>query len=269
VAERAPSSESRPAGRRPPARRARARAALAKLATPHDPLTSLVLTVPVFLAYHLGIVFMDLRNGADLVSGLFVALVHASLPLYVGLTLGVAVALGVAVYFLRGKNVLRLSSIGPVIAESTAWAAGMWLLCGWATARLVGAVVVPSGAMTAFDLQIGGRTLGIVERVVMAAGAGFHEEFVFRVVVFGGLSWLLSSRGVPRVRADLASALVSSLVFSAVHYIGPLGDAFQLGSFVFRALSGLYLALVYRLRGFAVAVYTHALYDLAVFFLVL
>lgn len=245
-------------------RRTRARAALRKLATPHDPLTSLVLTLPVFLAYHLGIVFIDLRNGADLVSGLFVSLVHASLPLYVALTLGVAVALGVAVYFLRGKNVLHLSSIGPVVAESTAWAAGMWLLVGWATARLVGAIALPAEPM----LQIGGRSLGMLERVVMAAGAGFHEEVVFRVIVFGGLSWLLTSRGVPRLRADLAAAFVAAIVFSSAHYVGPLGDAFQLGSFVFRALAGLYLTLVFRLRGFAVAVYAHALYDLAVFFLV-
>ena len=267
MADRAPRSDkgsgSSPSSGRPTARRARTRAALAKLATPRDPLTSLVLTLPVFLAYHLGIVFIDLRNGADLVSGLVVALVHASLPLYVALTVGVALGLGIAVYFLRGKNVLRLSSIGPVIAESTAWAAGMWLLVGWATARLVGAIAVPSDAA----LQIGGRSLGVLERVVMAAGAGFHEEIVFRVMVFGGLSWLLTARQVPRVRADLAAGFVSAIVFSAAHYIGPLGDEFQLGSFVFRALCGLYLALVFRLRGFAVAVYAHALYDIAVFFL--
>ena len=222
------------------------------------------MTLPVFLAYHLGIVFMDLRNGADLVSGLVVTLVHASLPLYVALTVGVAVALGVAVYFLRGKNVLHLSSIGPVLLESAAWAAGMWLLVGWATGRIVGAVVVPSEPA----LQIGGRTLGVVERLVMAAGAGFHEEIVFRVIVFGGLAALLVWRGVGRVRADLAAAFVSALVFSAAHYVGPLGDTFHVASFVFRALSGLYLALVFRLRGFAVAVYAHALYDVAVFFLV-
>lgn len=264
MAERAPRSEKSSAPARPAARRGRTRAALARLATPHDPLTSLVLTLPVFLAYHLGIVFMDLRNGADLVSGLVVQLVHASLLLYVALTLGVAIALGIAVYFLRGKNVLRLSSIGPVVAESTAWAAGMWLLVGWATARLVGVIATSNDA----TLQIGGRTLGVLERVVMAAGAGFHEEIVFRVIVFGGLSWLLTSRGVPRLRADLASAFVSAIVFSAAHYVGPLGDPFGLGSFVFRALSGLYLALVFRLRGFAVAVYAHALYDIAVFFLV-
>lgn len=259
--------ERRPAAR---AKAPKGGAALAKLTTPHDPLTSLVLTIPVFLLYHLGIVFIDLRNGVDLVSGLVVSLVHASLLAYVGLTLGVALALGIAVYFLRGKNALHLSALGPVLAESAVLAACMWLLVGWATVRLVGATAVIADTEL---LQIGGRTLGIVERIVMAAGAGFHEELIFRVILFGGLAWALGSRAGAKsrgsnVRADLAAAFVSSIVFSAVHYLGPLGDPFQLGSFVFRALSGLYLALVYRLRGFAVAVYTHALYDLAVFFLV-
>ena len=34
------------------------------LTTPYDPLTSLVLTIPVFLVYHLGILLVDMRNGA-------------------------------------------------------------------------------------------------------------------------------------------------------------------------------------------------------------
>jgi membrane protease YdiL (CAAX protease family) len=135
----------------------------------------------------------------------------------------------------------------------------MWLLVGWATAR-----IVPHAWAT---LQLGGRPLGPLERLVMSAGAGFYEELVFRVGLFGGLAHLFTRRGVPALRAGLAAAAVSALLFSAVHYVGALGDSFSLGSFVFRALSGLYLAALYRFRGFAVAVYAHALYDVGVFFL--
>ena len=39
-----------------------------------DPFTSAVLTVPVFLLYHLGILAIDQRNGVDWVSGLMLAL---------------------------------------------------------------------------------------------------------------------------------------------------------------------------------------------------
>ena len=46
-----------------------------------------------------------------------------------------------------------------------------------------------------------------------------------------------------------------------MHYVGALGDAFDGRSFVARAVLGLALTLVYSMRGFAAAVWTHALYD--------
>jgi hypothetical protein len=246
---------------------ARARAAAKKLATPHDALTSLVLTLPVFLVYHLGIVLMDLRNGADFVTGNLIRLFDLSVWGYLAVTLAVAGGLLGAVMYLRRRHQLHLRELGPVVGESVGWAALMWLLVGWATARIVPHAFAAPMEWLAPALQVGGRTLGPIERLVMAAGAGFYEELVFRVAMFGGIAWAFTSRGVPRWRADLAAALVSSVLFSAVHYVGSLGDPFTLGSFVFRALSGLYLCALFRFRGFAVAVYAHALYDVAVFFL--
>ena len=60
---------------------------------------------------------------------------------------------------------------------------------------------------------------------------------------------------------------VSSVIFSAVHYLPPLGDAFTLSSFVFRVLCGVAFALVFQLRGFALAAWTHTLYDVFYFIL--
>lgn len=248
--ERAPS-------KRPP--RGKARQALDRLTTPHDALTSLVLTLPVWLVYHVGIVFMDLRNGADFVTQAMIELFDLSIWGYLGLTFAVAAGLAGVTYFLGKKGHVQLKALPPVVLESVFWAALMWLLVGWATAQ-----IVPHAWI---DLQIGGRSLGPLERLVMAAGAGFYEEVVFRVAIFGGLSALFARQGVPAVRGGLAAALISSVIFSAIHYVGALGDTFALGSFVFRALSGLYLCALFRFRGFAVAVYAHALYDVAVFFL--
>ena len=56
-------------------------------------------------------------------------------------------------------------------------------------------------------------------------------------------------------------AAVCAVVFSAVHYIGPMADSFQLASFLFRMVLGLALTLIFATRGFAAAVWTHALYD--------
>jgi hypothetical protein len=56
-------------------------------------------------------------------------------------------------------------------------------------------------------------------------------------------------------------AVVCAAAFSGMHYLGPLGDPFDMRSFVARAVLGLMLTLVYAMRGFAAAVWTHALYD--------
>jgi membrane protease YdiL (CAAX protease family) len=107
--------------------------------------------------------------------------------------------------------------------------------------------------------------MGPVERIVMAAGAGFHEEVVFRVGLFAGGAWLLGRVSkLPKIALAWIAAIVSSIVFSLIHYLGPL--EFTFASFVFRTLAGGFLAALYRARGFAVAVYTHTLYDLMVFF---
>jgi membrane protease YdiL (CAAX protease family) len=61
---------------------------------------------------------------------------------------------------------------------------------------------------------------------------------------------------------------VSAVLFSAVHYVGSFGDPLALGTFVFRVLAGLFFTALYRWRGFAVAVWCHAIYDV-IFFLLL
>lgn len=222
----------------------------------HDPLTSLLLTIPVFLVYHLGILLIDMRNGVDLVSGLTFELLQHSLLAYVGITVGYAVAIAGVVWFLRRKGKIKPAEWLPVLGESVVLAIIMSFTVGWATSQL-------------FDFQSGPPAMGPLEKLVMSAGAGFHEELVFRVIIFAGGTWLLQKimREKSELKPALVMALFSSIVFSAVHYIGPFGDPFQLDSFVFRMLAGLFLVAVYRWRGFAVAVYTHAIYDLIVFFL--
>ena len=57
----------------------------------------------------------------------------------------------------------------------------------------------------------------------------------------------------------------SSIAFSAAHHIGEYGEAFTFSAFVFRFFAGVFFALVYRVRGAGVAVWTHCLYDAWVF----
>lgn len=83
--------------------------------------------------------------------------------------------------------------------------------------------------------------------------------------LFHGTGYLLARRRLRRSAGWLVAAVLSSFAFSAMHYLGPLGDPLHLSSFVFRLLLGVVLAGVYKARGFAIAAWTHTLYDVMPF----
>lgn len=234
----------------------RARTLRAMVVRRRDPLTSLVFTAPVFLTYHLGILLLEVRNGVDLFTELTLSLLNRSVFGYVALTLGLAAGFVFAGLWLRGRAKVRPAAFVPILLESLALSLLLLVSVGWLTGQV-------------FANEIGPKPLGAFARVVMSAGAGFHEELVFRAGLFaGGAALLVRIFGVSTMRAVLFAALGSALLFSGVHYVGPLADDFGLVSFTFRFLAGLFLAAVYHFRGFAVAVYTHTFYDLLVFFVI-
>jgi hypothetical protein len=97
---------------------------------------------------------------------------------------------------------------------------------------------------------------------MISLGAGIYEELLFRVILVSGLAWLAAAGlGWTRIQANVFAVFLGALVFSAFHYIGPYGDSLQLGSFTFRAVSGLLFSALYVLRGFGITAWTHALYD--------
>ncbi len=103
---------------------------------------------------------------------------------------------------------------------------------------------------------------------MVSLGAGVFEELLFRVVLVTALMAL--GRHVfgmgPRFSAGFAVVL-SALIFSAFHYIGPFGDKLSLPSFLFRAISGLLFSIIYVTRGFGIVAWTHALYDVGLLLL--
>jgi membrane protease YdiL (CAAX protease family) len=98
---------------------------------------------------------------------------------------------------------------------------------------------------------------------VISAGAGLHEELIFRLIGISGLSWLLAG-AMGEKQAWVMALLISSLTFSLAHHLGPNGEAFEFAAFSYRALAGVMFALIYQVRGFAVAVWTHTIYDVYV-----
>jgi membrane protease YdiL (CAAX protease family) len=93
-----------------------------------------------------------------------------------------------------------------------------------------------------------------------------------------GLLFLLVSRTLvfwlphpPSVRwcSEILAVLLSALVFAAVHLalftqvLGPGGEPYHPGIFLWRVLAGVLLAALFRWRGPGVAAWTHALFNLA------
>jgi hypothetical protein len=214
--------------------------------------TDLGLTLPIFVVYHLGVMFLPVRNAADVVTRELVALAHHDRISYAALTVGLG-ALFVAVLLLlgRGDKLLRWQSFAWLALEGIAYAVGMRLIAS----AVVGELFLAAG--------VEGRFTGFI----MSLGAGLYEEVAFRVVLFGlGLACLRvllrpGSR-LQRWSLSLGWALVCALAFSAWHHIGAYGDALDARVFVFRAVCALVFTLIYALRGFAPTVWTHVAYDL-------
>jgi hypothetical protein len=229
---------------------------------PRNLLTSLVLVFPLFLIYQIGVLFtLPVLNGADFLTVFLFKNLGLSKGTYLAYTFGVATAFAVAVTVLRRRQRFDPRLIVPVLIESAIYALTMGSLIVFVMTRALGISPQLAGGAGGFVAQQGFAT-----RIVMSLGAGVYEETVFRLGIMTGIVALLGRVvGMRRWLALVVALLVSAALFSAMHHIPPYGDPFRIGLFLFRLLAGICFGLLYWYRGFAVAVYTHALYDLYVF----
>ena len=229
----------------------------AQQSSPRNLLTSLVLVFPLFLIYQIGVLFtMPLLNGADFITTLLFSSFGLTLKGYLLFLAGVLTLFAVAVGLLKRKQHFNGKVFLPVVLESTIYALTMGSL-----------IVLLMTKVLRFSpgLAVGLPEQGIVTRVVMSLGAGVYEETVFRLgLLAGSIASFEKLLGMSRWAAVVGGFLLSSTVFSFVHYLPPMGDAFTFSSFTFRLLAGIVFGLLFKLRGFAVAAYTHAFYDIFV-----
>lgn len=212
--------------------------------------TALLFSVPLLLLYGVGLLLVGGRemNGADFLTGFVLS--HLGYSGYLWFQLAVLlVALGTAVALARRKA-LHVRHFPLLLGESALYAlsTGTLILFVMREAHVLG----PANA-----------NYGVLDALVLSAGAGFYEELVFRLLLLGGV-WMLLARGLslPRWGAGAIAAALTSVVFSLAHYAGP--ETFQWYTFWYRLLAGLFFSLVFVTRGFAVAAWTHALYDVYV-----
>ncbi|MDH5283212.1 MAG: CPBP family intramembrane metalloprotease [Gemmatimonadota bacterium] len=222
------------------------------------PRYSLLFALPLLLAYELlaRAVASDsgIRNGADvLLKSLFLLLGGRH-----GLTAFAVAVLGTGAV-LVARDWRRSGAPAP------RFFLGMWLesvvyaaCLGGVTGMLTGLLL--NGPRALAILQ--GTALGPGEQLVLSLGAGVYEELLFRVVLVSLLAraatvWFQWRSGW----AGAFAIVLGAFLFSAFHYVGPFGDALELGSFTFRMVAGLLLNGLYLARGFGIAAWTHALYD--------
>ncbi len=179
--------------------------------------------------------------------------------------LGLVVFLvGVAIfYYERRRDIpVRPRYFGGIMAESSVYAIVLALLISSFVGFLFAMAPVLEPALFAAAPQHAEPNVWM--RLTLSIGAGIYEELFFRVLLVGGLYMALKWVLPKAVYAYVIAAVVGAFLFSAVHYFGSLGDDFTFASFTFRFLFGLSLNAVFLLRGFGVAAWTHALYDVMV-----
>jgi membrane protease YdiL (CAAX protease family) len=221
---------------------------------------SILFAVPLLLAYEAlafalgGGATAGVRNGADvLLKSLFLALGGQR-----GLLVFDVVLLAVgATLIWRDRHTggpLRPWIFAAMLGESMGLAIIFGTVVGIVTALLLQGPAA---------LALGGLAdHGLATQVMLSLGAGIYEELLFRVILVSGLAFLARRIiGWLPGASNVAAVLLGALIFSAFHYIGPYGDAWELQSFTFRFVAGLALNALYVVRGFGIAAWTHALYD--------
>jgi hypothetical protein len=233
---------------------------VAQKESPRNLLTSLILVFLLFILYQVGILFtLPMLNGADFVTVLLFSSLGLSVKSYLLFLAAVISAFGIGLAILKRTQHFNGRMVLPVLLESAIYAVTMGSVIVLVMTRVLG--MSP-------NLAAGLADQGLLTRLVMSLGAGVYEETVFRLGLLSGCIALFDrALGMSRWAAVLGAFLLSSVAFSLVHDLPPTGDPWSFGSFTFRSLAGLAFATLFKLRGFAVAVYTHAFYD--VFVLVL
>lgn len=222
------------------------------------PLASLAFVAPLLVAYELGMLVAGpqaLRNGADVwLRQLLDLLGLSQYFLLPALTAGILLAW----HHTTGER-WRVSP--PVLygmaAESLALA-----LCLVVIARAQGGLF--SAAEAPAVTAAVGDAPGFFARLVLYVGAGIYEELLFRLILLSLLAWAARASGASRGQSFAAAIVVTSVLFSLAHYVGPHGDEVRLASFAFRTLAGAFFGMLFAIRGFGIAVGAHAGYDILV-----
>jgi len=225
--------------------------------------------LPLFLAYELGQCAGATRASAERIVAQVLTLFEGRLQwLRVALLLVLAV---VALLQARGERAKE----DPALIRRLASLAAEGVLAGFLLGPLLFGLHGWLSGETLVAAPPPPRSLAACLRLM---GAAPWEELLFRVGVYGGLflaarrtsAFLgLESHGA-RLLAELAALLGSALLFawfhldSAQRLLGSSGEPYQSGLFLWRVSAGILLGALFRWRGFGVAAWAHAVFNLGI-----
>lgn len=212
---------------------------------------SFLFILPLLVLYDVGIALHGscIKNTADVIMKTPLALFGKNGSLIFN-SLVVAFLL-ISVFYIEKEY--RLSSLIFIymFTESVIYA----LFMGYVVGFIVYKCLFPHMLASPFSMNI---WMGII----LSIGAGVYEEIVFRFLLITSLYFLFATLlKMNKPVSAMISIITSTLLFTAMHYVGTLGDSFTYTSFTFRFLSGIVLSTIFMFRGLGIAVYTHAIYD--------
>src|SRR5262245_60041814 len=212
--------------------------------------------MPLLAVYEVGVWLsgLDLRNAAELSLKGFAGVLGSTV---VWAQLFVLVGSIVVAWRLARRNVPALRIYPLFLGEATLLA----LVLGPIATLVVRGIGLHPSFAAAFGGAVEPDSTG--SRILLSIGAGVYEELVFRFLLLaGGFALLNKALNVPRAGAFTIALVVSSLLFSLYHHLGPNGEKFRAVAFWFRAVAGALLGLLFAGRGLALCAYLHAFYDI-------
>jgi hypothetical protein len=117
-------------------------------------------------------------------------------------------------------------------------------------------------AATPTMLANGGQMESWFVGIVTALGAGIYEELVFRLIAIALLHGVfVDIIGLKRGVGAVLSVVSAAVLFSAYHFT-TAAHPFEWTKFLFFALAGCYLGVIYIMRGFGIVAAVHAFYNI-------
>ena len=237
-----------------------------------QPLPSLIFLLPILAAYEVGALIYTTHYDTGIRDEVYARKLLRDFMLFVGDLLHGW--LGDSVNLHDFLLLPSLVVIGVLLVWHLADRNGRWKFEPWVYFGMAMESVILAVPLFLFMLVLGQHLWNIVPvslagaedqatwqaRLVISLGAGVYEELLFRLFAIAVLHFLFKRILELPDAAWLSLTIgLSAILFALYHY--PFASGAQIIMYTF---GGVYLAAVYALRGFGVAVGVHAFYDILV-----